>query len=181
MENAKIKPVGLPGSDRRTPLSQTGGAPPQTAVPFQTTGPSAEDLEMATVLRVTFHRMIKQLRRETRNDARLSQTERSTLGLLDLHGELLPSDIARMEKVTTQSVSQVVNHLTELKYIGKRASEEDRRKVLISLTEEGKVYLEQMRQDKQEWLAKSLYEKMSPEEKQLLMEAVKLMTKLMDE
>ena len=147
----------------------------------QPSGPSARDIEVAAALRITLHRLIKLLRRETRNDALLSLTERATMGLLYNHGELLPSDIARMEKVTTQSMSQVINHLFELNYIHKSPSADDKRKVLLSLTEAGKAYVEQLRLDKQEWLAHALYEKTVPEEKERLMEAIGVLTKLMDE
>ena len=144
-------------------------------------GPTAQDLEIAGNLRTVLHRVIKILRRETRNDAELSLTERSTLGMLYNHGELLPSDIAKMEKVSTQSVSQVVNHLFELNYIYKNPSTEDRRKVLLSLTPAGKSYVEQLRKDKQEWLAHALHEKVSPEEKEQIVAALKVLAKLVDE
>jgi DNA-binding MarR family transcriptional regulator len=146
-----------------------------------TDGPDARDIEVAGSLRTVLHRLIKLLRRETRNEAQLSLTERATLGLIYQHGELLPSDIARMEKVTTQSMSQVVNHLFELNYIHRSPSADDKRKVLLSLTPAGKADVEQRRLDKQEWLARALHEKVSPEERELLMEAIMVLTKLIDE
>jgi DNA-binding MarR family transcriptional regulator len=145
-----------------------------------TAGPDTRDIEVAGSLRTVLHRLIKLLRRESRNDAQLSLTERAALGLLYQHGELLPSDIARAEKVTTQSMSQVINHLFELNYILRHPSADDKRKVLLSLTPAGKADVEQRRLDKQEWLARALHEKASPEERELLMEAIKVLTKLMD-
>jgi DNA-binding MarR family transcriptional regulator len=53
--------------------------------------------------------------------------------------------------------------------------------VLLSLTAAGKTYVEDSRQRKQEWLAHALQEKASPAEKELLMEALKILTKLIDE
>jgi DNA-binding MarR family transcriptional regulator len=141
----------------------------------------SRDIEVAANLRITIHRMVKLLRRQTTNDSELSLTERSTMGSLYNHGELLSSALAQMEKVTTQSMSQIINHLYELNYIHKTPSEEDKRKVLLSLTAEGRAFVEDSRQRKQEWLAHALYEKVSPAEKDLLMEALKIMTKLIDE
>jgi len=143
-------------------------------------GPSARDMEIAAALRTGVHRLVKLLRRESRNDAQLSLTERSTIGLLYPDLQLAPSGIARMEKVTTQSMSQVINHLVELDYITRTPSGDDRRKVLLSLTPSGRAYVEQRRRDKQEWLANALHEKISPAEKELLMEALHLLTKLID-
>jgi DNA-binding MarR family transcriptional regulator len=78
-------------------------------------------------------------------------------------------------------MSQTINHLFDLNYIHKTPSGEDKRKVLLSLTEAGKAYVEDARQRKQEWLAHALHEKTSPDEKELLMEALKILTKLIDE
>jgi len=144
-------------------------------------GASARDMEVAAALRTVVHRLVKLMRRETRNDAQLSLTERSTMGALYPDNQLAPSEIARMEKVTTQSMSQVINHLVELDYVVRNPSGEDKRKVLLSLTAAGRADVEQRRRDKQEWLAHALHEKVSPAEQEVLMEALHLLTKLIDE
>jgi len=150
------------------------------------TGPATDveaitDAGLAAGLRTTVSRLIKLLRRETRNDAQLSLTERATLGLLYPDNRFAPSDIARTEKVTTQSMSQVINHLAELNYIHRNPSDEDKRKVLLSLTAAGREYVEQLRRDKQEWLAGALQERTTPQEKATLAEALKIIDKLIDE
>jgi len=143
--------------------------------------PAVTDSELAAGLRTTVSRLIKLLRRETRNDAQLSLTERATLGLLYPDNRLAPSDIARTEKVTTQSMSQVINHLAELNYIDRNPSDEDKRKVFLSLTPAGRAYVEQLRKDKQEWLAAALQEKTTQQEKASLAEALSIIDKLIDE
>ena len=147
----------------------------------QAANPAVTDAELAAGLRTTVSRLIKLLRRETRNDAQLSLTERATLGLLYPDNRLAPSDIARTEKVTTQSMSQVINQLAELNYLERNPSDEDKRKVLLSLTPAGRAYVEQLRKDKQEWLAGALQERTSPQEKATLAEALKIIDKLIDE
>jgi DNA-binding MarR family transcriptional regulator len=144
-------------------------------------GPQTRDMEIAASLRITLNRIVKVMRRETRNDGQLSLTERSTLGLLYPDVQLAPTDIARTEKVTTQSMSQVVNHLVELNFIARTPSAEDGRKTLLSLTDTGRARVEQARQEKQEWLAKALHEKVTETEKDLLVEALLILTKLVDE
>lgn len=143
--------------------------------------PTPTDAELAAGLRTTVSRLIKLLRRETRNDAQLSLTERATLGLLYPDNRLAPSDIARTEKVTTQSMSQVINHLAELSYIDRNPSDEDKRKVLLSLTPAGRAYVEQLRKDKLEWLAAALQKKTTPQEKVTLAAALIIIDKLIDE
>jgi DNA-binding MarR family transcriptional regulator len=147
----------------------------------QSSGPDARDIEVATLLRNTIARLVKLMRRETRNEALLSLTERSTLGLLYPNVQLTPSDIARMEKVTTQSMSQVVNHLVELNFIGRTPHAEDKRKTMLSLTEAGVARVERARQEKQEWLAQMLYQRVTPQEKEILVRSIDILSKLIDE
>jgi len=142
---------------------------------------SPQDIEIAASLRTVIHRLVKVLRKQTHNQEMLSLTERSTLGLLYQQGELLPSELAQLEKVTTQSMSQVINHLFKRDLIRKTPSVDDKRKVKLSLTPAGKHYIEQLRQEKQEWLARVLHEKISGKEKETLREAMKILTKLIEE
>lgn len=152
-----------------------------TRAPVNTGPVTARDIEIATGLRTAIGRLVKILRRETRNDAMLSITERSTLGQIEQHPGLLPTELAAMEKVTTQSISQVINHLSALGYVDKSASTEDRRKVLLSVTPSGKEYIERLRQEKQEWLARTLHEKTTPGDKDVLIAAIKILAKLIEE
>src|ERR1700759_2176149 len=120
---------------------------------------SSKDIEIASQLRTILQRLVKVLRKQTHNDEMLSLTERSTLGLLYQHEKLLATELAQMEKVTTQSMSQVIAHLSEIAYLQKTPSEIDKRKVFLSLTAAGKAYIERLRQEKQEWLGPPLQEK----------------------
>jgi len=153
----------------------------KTAENPASTGVNATDIEVASNLRAVIHRLVKVLRKHTRNEEMLSLTERSTLGLLYQHGQLLPTELAQIEKVTTQSMSQVIAHLVEIAYIVKTPAESDKRKAYLSLTPAGRDYIERHRQEKQEWLARTLHEKTSAREKEVLSEALTILSKLLDE
>jgi DNA-binding MarR family transcriptional regulator len=140
----------------------------------------SRDIEIAAGLRTVLSRLTKVLRRETRNDEMLSLTERSILGLIDQVPGLLPTELAAMEKVTTQSISQVINHLSGLGFVNKSPSLDDKRKVLLTLTASGREYVGRLRQEKQEWLARILQEKVTPREKETLAAAINILTKLID-
>jgi DNA-binding MarR family transcriptional regulator len=142
---------------------------------------SPKDIEIAAGMRTVIQRLVKVLRKQNPNREMLSLTERSSLGSLYQHVELLPSELAQMEKVTTQSISQVINHLFKSGLIHKTPSLEDKRKVKLSLTPEGKHYIEQLRQEKQEWLARTLQAKTTEREKDVLIEAIAILAKLIDE
>lgn len=140
----------------------------------------ADDIEIAANLRVVISRLVKILRNEVKNDALLSLTERSTLALVYQSSEMLPSELAVMEKVSNQSMSQIINKLLALGYIKKTASKTDKRKVIITITAGGKKFIEKKRSEKQEWLAQSIFEKTTQKEKEILVKAIIVLTKLVD-
>lgn len=135
-------------------------------------------MDLATRLRSEMYRLVKVLRKETRNDELLSLTERSTLALVYQYTEILPGELALLEKVTTQAMSQIINHLLELGLILKTPSEADRRKVIVTLTDAGKKLVRQRQAEKQEWLNRRIAETLSAREKQTLAEAIHILTKL---
>ncbi|MEO8764917.1 MAG: MarR family transcriptional regulator [Ginsengibacter sp.] len=139
-----------------------------------------QNRQLATDLRMVVTRLIKKLRIKSTTAGKLSLTERSTLALLDQHHELLPSELAAMEKITTQSMSQILNHLFELKYIARRVSETDKRKVIVSLSKTGEHLLYKVRNERDEWLNKALQETCSLREHDLLRRAIEPLSRLVD-
>jgi len=138
------------------------------------------DNELASGLRIAVSRLVKVIRSEVRHNELLSLTERSTLSLLYQNLKMLPSELAAKEKVTSQSMSQIINKLSLNGYITKTPSTEDKRKVIITLTSMGKEFIELKRNKSQEWLAKTISEKTTESEKQILMNAITILTKLID-
>jgi len=141
---------------------------------------SNPDIQLATELRTVIARLVKKLRKKSVTGQQLSLTERSSMVLLQQHSELLPSELASMEKITNQSMSQILNHLLELGYITRTASATDKRKVLISLTELGDQTLAKVRTERNEWLLRAIAETCSDSEVSLLEQAIGPLTKLVD-
>ncbi|WP_080054373.1 MarR family winged helix-turn-helix transcriptional regulator [Spirosoma aerolatum] len=138
------------------------------------------DQELSTELRIVVTRLIKKLRSESPTHAKLSLTERSVIKLLDKQKELLPSEIARTEKVTMQSMSQILNHLLALGYITRTPSQTDKRKVVISLSETGQAILHAVRNEVDEWLNKAILQTCSAEDKAILRQALVPLSKLVE-
>ncbi|HWD90314.1 MAG TPA: MarR family transcriptional regulator [Mucilaginibacter sp.] len=141
---------------------------------------SQPDIQLATDLRTVSARLIKKLRKQSVTGQQLSLTERSSLSLLQQHKELLPSELAAMEKITNQSMSQILSHLLELGYISRKDSETDKRKVIISLTPAGEKTLIRVRAERDEWLLKAIAETCSAAEVEILQRAIAPLTKLVD-
>jgi DNA-binding MarR family transcriptional regulator len=138
------------------------------------------DLQLASELRMVLTRLTKKLRSKSSTSNNLSLTERSTLALLDQHRELLPSELAAMEKITTQSMSQILNHLLELGLISRRISETDKRKAIITLSKAGQTILYKVRNERDEWLQKAMQETCTAKEQDMLRRALAPLTKLVD-
>jgi len=138
------------------------------------------NLQLASDLRMLVTRLIKKLRNKPTTSENLSLTEWSTLALLDQCKELHPNELAAMEKITNQSMSQILHHLSELGYISKRTSKTDKRKTIISLSKSGQQILYKGRNQRDEWLSKALKETCSAKEQDILRRATGLLTRLVD-
>jgi len=139
-----------------------------------------KDLLLASELRTVVTRLTKKMRKKSSSASQLSLTERSTIALLDQYGELLPNELAAMEKITTQSMSQILNKLLLMGLIKRRISETDKRKAIISLSDEGRTLLYQVRYERDEWMNKALNATCTEEEKALLKKVIGPLTKLVD-
>lgn len=140
-----------------------------------------KDIQFASELRTVVGRLIKKLRKKSITGQQLSLTERSTLSLL-LASEngMLPSELASFEKITNQSMSQILGGFLEKGYITRTSSESDKRKAIISLTEKGRALILQVISERDEWLNEALRETCTEEERQLIKNALGPLTKLVD-
>jgi DNA-binding MarR family transcriptional regulator len=142
---------------------------------------STKDLQFASDLRTVVTRLVKKLRKKSVTGQQLSLTERSTLSLLlSSENGMLPSELAAMEKITNQSMSQILSGFLEKDFITRISSETDKRKVIISITEKGKGIISQVLSERDEWLNEALRETCTEEERELIKRALGPLTKLVD-
>jgi len=138
------------------------------------------DNELASRLHISMSRLIKVIRSQVRLDESLSLTERSTLTMLYQHSQMLPSELAAIEKVTSQSMSQIIHKLYDQGFVDRTPSTDDGRKVIITITSKGREFVEMKRNKSMEWLEKAISEKTTEAEKVILMGTVNILTKLVD-
>ena len=136
------------------------------------------NIQFASDLRSAVTRLIKKLRKESPTGLQLSLTERSTMAQLYQNKSMQPSELAANEMITNQSMSQVLNHLFELEYIVRTASETDKRKINISLSAHGEDTLLQFRHERDEWLAAAIAAVCTPEEQAALRVAIGALVKI---
>ena len=137
-----------------------------------------DDTELAAGLKPAMSRLLKILRREIRKDASFSLTELSALGSIYKHAGLTPSELATREKVTNQSMSQILNKFEERGFILKTRSDEDRRKILITMTPKGKTFVKHKIHKKRAWLAEAIAQKTTESEQETLHKAIDILEKL---
>ncbi|RFM25627.1 MarR family winged helix-turn-helix transcriptional regulator [Deminuibacter soli] len=136
-----------------------------------------QDLAIAAEIRIAVSRILRQFRKQVVNFP-VSMTEQTTLALLDQHEKMLPSELAAIERITAQSMSQVLNNLHSLGYIHKEVSTEDKRKIYISLSKTGLEVLNSIRTKRNEWLANAMAKTLTAEEKKVLKQSAAILTRL---
>lgn len=135
--------------------------------------------EIAAKLRSTVTRLTRQLRRQNVS-SEFSNAELLTMSLLEMHGKLLSTELADMERVSKQAISQIINRLYDAKCVERFPSEEDKRKVFIGLTKLGEKHIIASRKIKEEWLAQTLEKIFSSEEINLIQAFLPLLSRLVE-
>ncbi len=107
-----------------------------------------------------------------------SMTELETVGLLNRNTSLLPSELAALTRIKTQSMSQILKKMEEQNIIVRTPSTDDKRKVFISLTPFGKKMVEKTRYDRDEWLKDTIEKSLTESEKELISTALPVLRKL---
>lgn len=130
---------------------------------------------LPTELRVVLGRLMRRLRSEHR----FPLTQASVLGRLDRDGPRSIGELAAIESVRPQSMSQTINELESDGLIERRPDERDGRRTQIALTPEGRSALDADRAAREGWLGQEIGE-FTVAEQEILREAVALLNRLAD-
>jgi DNA-binding MarR family transcriptional regulator len=128
---------------------------------------------LPTELRVVLGRLMRRLRVEHR----FPLTQASVLGWLDRDGPSSIGELAAIESVRPQSMSQTICELEAEGLIQRRPDESDGRRTRVALTARGRKALDGDRTAREGWLGNEI-SKFTPEEQQILREAVALLGRL---
>jgi DNA-binding MarR family transcriptional regulator len=129
---------------------------------------------LASELRMVLGHLLRRLRAEHR----FSLSQGSVLGRLDREGTKSIGDLAVAERVRPQSMTQTVGDLEAEGLIARRADPADGRRMLVELTEQGLLTLEEDRRKREGWLAHAIAEDLSVPEQRVLEEALDLLRRL---
>ncbi|HMG11229.1 MAG TPA: MarR family transcriptional regulator [Mucilaginibacter sp.] len=137
-----------------------------------------QDKEVAHSIRDLVTRMNRRLRKQISNPEQLSVAELNVIQLLADSQQLLPSELCTQLNLSSQYVSQVLNKLTELGYISRKAASSDKRKSYAVITAKGSKWLTDSREEREEWLAMAISKQYSTTDKFLIQKVVELLAVL---
>jgi DNA-binding MarR family transcriptional regulator len=136
--------------------------------------------ELSSSLRAVVSSLHKGLRKQADSVKEYSMTEVETISHLFRSSPLLPTELAGLTRITTQSMSQILKKMEQQGIIKRTPSKKDRRKVYISLTPFGKKMVEKVKYDKDEWLKGAIEKALTAKEKELLEKVLPLLNKLVE-
>ncbi|MCW6533761.1 MarR family transcriptional regulator [Sphingomonas sp. MMSM24] len=124
------------------------------------------------------------LKRRLRDQAQigdLAPSQVSVLLRLEQDGPATASSLARAEGMRPQSMAPVLNALKAAGLVSTTPDPADGRQTLFSLTEAFRKSVEEGRAARQDWLARALQVRLSPQEQDEVAKAVDLLKRLVDE
>jgi DNA-binding MarR family transcriptional regulator len=136
--------------------------------------------EVASSIRRSVARLVRRLRLE-RVDETLSLSKLSILGILYRKGAVTATDLATQEHIRPQSLTRLLAFLEKKGFVSRQPDGADRRRLLITLTPQGKKTLAADLRRKEAWLAKVMERALSPAEREILLNASRLLDRLTEE
>jgi DNA-binding MarR family transcriptional regulator len=143
----------------------------------QTSAPT-DAMTVADRLRPTLLRLGRELRRE--QIAGVSPQQVGLLVAIKYEPGITVGELAAEERVSTAAMSKRVSRLERDGLVARTPSQTDRRRVELSLTEEGQRTLRRVRSRRTAWLASRL-DSLSPAELDAVAAAVDPLSRLVDE
>jgi DNA-binding MarR family transcriptional regulator len=132
----------------------------------------------ATALRGQVMELVRRLRREADRDE-ASWSRLLLLGAIDrLDAEASPGRLAAAEGLRSSNLAKALKDLEDLGLITRAPAADDRRRVLVRLTEAGRSALHDVRTRRDRWLACAIDATLTPAERATLLQAGDLLARL---
>jgi DNA-binding MarR family transcriptional regulator len=147
---------------------------------IMTTPQSRSDAGLATSLRISVSRLARRMRAERAAQGlqpELSDTQLAALATLEKHTAMTPGELAEHEKVQPPSMTRVIAALEGRGLMRRMPHPTDRRQVVLTITDQGREVVRQVRRLREAWLARRLRD-LTPAERATLREAVPILEKL---
>lgn len=140
------------------------------------TTPTTLDTHAASDLRLATFRLARRLRSERAIDT-MSDGQLAVLTALTMHGPHTLGELADRERVSAPSMNRTVNCLEETGYLTRTPDDDDRRKVIIQLTDAGRDVVAETVRRRDSWLETAL-DALSDTQRETLAKAAAIMTQV---
>jgi DNA-binding MarR family transcriptional regulator len=123
---------------------------------------------------------VRQLTRRMRSgraNARLGMSAMGILTTLSRLGAMPASRLAEEEKLQPQSLTRLIAALEKQKLILRKSDPDDRRKLVLAITDAGRNALREDLRERRKWLDRAL-QSLTPKEREILLAAAPVMIKL---
>jgi DNA-binding MarR family transcriptional regulator len=134
--------------------------------------------EVAGALQASVRLLVQRLRQSPALEGDLTSAETSALARLDRFGPASPSELAKLERISPQSMGATVAALEARRLVGRAADPGDGRRAILSLTEAGEALLRRRRSARSESLSQALSSGFSRTELKQLLVAAPLIERL---
>jgi DNA-binding MarR family transcriptional regulator len=130
----------------------------------------------ASDLRIATFRLARRMRTQRAVDS-MSDGQFAVLAGLFVHGPHTLTELADLERVSAPAMNRTVNCLQDAGYISRSADENDGRKVVIDLTDEGRAVVDETARRRDAWVEEALAE-IAPDEREILAKAAAIMQRI---
>ncbi|MEV0184617.1 MarR family transcriptional regulator [Streptomyces sp. NPDC050625] len=142
------------------------------------TSTSTSSLAVDFALAIT--RMRARLRREQADRSTYTMSQMTVLGRISEEQPTTSTAVAAAEHIRQQSVAETVSSLRNQGLVSTEPDPADRRKLLLSLTPKGTEFIASVQASRGAWLERAIDSQLSPDEQEILAQAVALMARLAD-
>ncbi|MDN3496818.1 MarR family transcriptional regulator [Planococcus sp. APC 4015] len=138
---------------------------------------AATDLSReASDLRIATFRLARRMRTQRAVDS-MSDGQFAVLAALWVHGSHTLGELADRERVSAPAMNRTVNCLQENGYLARSADENDGRKVVITLTDDGRGVVDETARRRDAWVEEALGG-MTADEREILARAAEIMQRM---
>src|SRR5260221_4544235 len=144
-----------------------------------TTPQAGSDARLGTSLRISVSRLARRMRAERVAQGlqpELSDSQLAALAALEKR-TMTPGELAENEKVKPPSITRVIASLEERGLIQRMPHPSDRRQVVLTVTDQGRNVVRQVRRLREAWLARRLGNP-APAERAAVKDAVSILEEL---
>lgn len=136
---------------------------------------------VAEELRAFAGKLKRKLREQGYAAGDLTPSQASVLVRLDKEGPMTTSALARAEGMRPQSMGALLAALESLRLVAGTPDPSDGRQTILSLTEKCRTLIQEGRAARQDWLTRTLEERLSRDEQAQVRAAIALLSRLVDQ